>query len=884
MNKRILLGTVSGLALLLAAGTEASAQSTMTTKVDSNTAGAPVTVDPANAVENFSFQNFAGALQVQQNGSLNSAVSQNLAIDAFKMSNINVGFFSLATSTDEANNNTATNATVTGSNTLNNNALGSAQGAVQVQQNASVNSSVGQNTDIDPIKDPGGAVGSVSATTTLTNTVNGNTATNGIVTGGNTITDGALQNAGGAFQVQQNASINSSTQQNLAVTNQDNTGGAVGPVPTAESDLTQTVQGNTSRSTSADGSNTVSGNALQNANGAFQVQQSNSANSAVGQNMAVGTFTAAAGSSTGGSGSAVAKSTLPFTGEADGSTLVDTSNAMGGNAFQNAAGAFQVQQNGSINSAVGQNMAISAATETGAPVDSSFSAAASNTNSLNFQIANPSAEVNHSLTVDNEIDGVAFGAASGVFQVEQNRSVNSSSGQNLKIAAITDPTGKVGSKVSASASLNSNVANGFTTQPATTLGNNTVKGAFGAASGQFQVQQNNSIDSSTQQNTAIIAVTAPGGSVASLTTTTEGDLVHSVTGNLALDSSMGGANAVNNAFGSASGHFQVQQSTSSESAVGQNSAIVAVDAQNADAPVVGATGPDAALSTTTVSGNNAGIIPGTPPLKFPLHVDVSNTIEGFSFQNAAGAFQVQQNGSVNASVSQNMAITSLKENSVPTDLNLLATATSTDSIVNNKAADVTIGSVTPGIDANAIAGDAFGAASGAFQVQQNQSVNSSTDQNMRIIAISDPAAPIFSNFDSTGTLNATVGGPTGSENTLSDSTINGQDTMTGNAFMGANGAFQVQQNNSVNGSAQQNMAIEAVTAPGGPVIGFTSDEVANLSGVVTGNTVTNVTVGGFNQIAASAFQNAKGAFQVQQSSAANSAVSQNMSIVSVSFK
>jgi hypothetical protein len=883
MNKRILYGTVSALALMLAAGSEASAQSTMTTKVDGNTAGGvntPVTVDPANTVENFSFQNFAGALQVQQNGSLNSAVSQNLAIDAFKMSNINVGFFSQTTSTDEANTNSATNVTVTGANTVNNNALGSAQGAVQVQQNASVNSSTGQNTDIDPITDPGGAVGSVSATTTLTNTVNGNTATNDIVTGGNTITDGALQNAGGVFQVQQNASINSSTQQNLAVTNQDNTGGAAGPVPTVESDLTQSVGNNNSTRTSVDGSNTVSGNALQNAKGAFQVQQSNSANSAVGQNMAVGAFVAAGGSSTGGSGSAVAKSTLPFVGEAIGfpqPTVVDTSNAMGANAFQNAAGAFQVQQNGSINSAVGQNMAISAAMETGAPVDSSFSASASSTNSLNFQIGNPETEVNFTATVDNQINGLAFGAASGAFQVQQNRSINSSSGQNLKVAAITDPTGKVGSKVKASATLNSSVANGFVTNPPSgAFGNNTVDGAFSAASGQFQVQQNNSVNSSTQQNAAIIAVTAPGGSVASLATTTEGDLVHSVTGNLSLNN-LGGANTANNAFGSASGHFQVQQSTSTDSAVGQNSVIVAIDAQNADAPVVGATGPDAALSTTTVSGNAAGIV-GTNEAPV-MHVDISNTIDGFSFQNAAGAFQVQQNGSINASVSQNMAITSVKENSVPTDLNLLATATSTDSITNNKAADVMMDT-----GANSILGDSFGAAAGAFQVQQNQSVNSSTDQNMRIIAITDPAAPIFSNFNSTGTLNATVGGPTGSENTLSDSTIAGQDTIGGNAFMGANGAFQVQQNNSINGSAQQNMAIEAITAPAAPVSAFSSDEVANLNSVVTGNTVTNVTVGGFNTIAANAFQNAKGAFQVQQSSAANSAVSQNMSIVSVSFK
>jgi hypothetical protein len=319
-------------------------------------------------------------------------------------------------------------------------------------------------------------------------------------------------------------------------------------------------------------------------------------------------------------------------------------------------------------------MSISAARETGAKTDTSFSAAATSTNTVS-NIGNPDAIVtSQSPKSDNLIGGDAFGAASGAFQVEQNRSIGSSTGQNMKIAAVTDPGGSVASTVKIAASLNSSVTGSFVTNDAVGVaGDNDIEvGTFQAASGAFQVQQNNSENGSTQQNMAVAAVTATGGSVSSLATSTEADLAHTVSGNFPL-TGITGRNLIDDGFQGAKGAFQVQQTSNEDSAVGQNMAIVAVDAQNTGTAAAGATGPDAAKTTTTVTNNTAGIFFGTPGFK--VTIGTTNEILTSSFQNAKGAFQVQQDGSVNSSVGQNMAITALKENTVPTDLNLLATAT-----------------------------------------------------------------------------------------------------------------------------------------------------------------------------------------------------------------
>jgi hypothetical protein len=96
----------------------------------------------------------------------------------------------------------------------------------------------------------------------------------------------------------------------------------------------------------------------------------------------------------------------------------------------------------------------------------------------------------------------------------------------------------------------------------------------------------------------------------------------------------------------------------------------------------------------------------------------------------------------------------------------------------------------------------------------------------------------------------------------------------------------VQQNNSINSATQQNMAIAAVSAKGGFDQNSPEafDELANLESVVTGNTVNGAFVSASHVIGGNAFQNARGAIQVQQSSSINGAVSQNMSIVAVSTR
>ena len=886
MSKQILYGTVSALALLLATQ-GAHAQSVSTTSTTGNTATS-VRVDTGNEIEAFAFKRFTGALQVQQNASVNSVASQNMAIDAFKERNLGAGFFSVATSTNTVSGNHATGSTVTGSdiegtdNSIEDGAFKHAKGAVQVQQNRAINSATGQNMDIDPESDRGGSAGGVTATASLTDTVSGNSATSSSVAGGNAITDGAFKHAKGAFEVQQNNSINSATQQNMALTAENVRGGFPGPVPVAQANLSQTVSGNNAVSVTVGGDNSIEDGAFKHAAGAFQVQQNNSVNSATGQNMAIAAFDSRSGYTGGGhdghDDDAIATSTVTSN-NAQGfptTTSVDTDNTIHDGAFKHAKGAFQVQQSGSVNSAVGQNMAISAVKETAAQTDANVGAVATSTNTVGNNTGNPFSVVGSGV---NEIDDGAFGHAKGAFQVQQNRSIASSTGQNMKVTAVSDPGGLVNSSARAAATLTSTVDNGInfiTNDPGHAVsGDNLISdGAFKRAAGTFQVQQNNSENSSTQQNMAVLALKAKGGSVRSIAAASEADLTHTVSAGLAV-SGVTGLNEIDRgAFEHAKGAFQVQQSSSGNSAVGQNMAITAVDAPRTDSPVSAATSPGAANSTISVRGNTAGDFFGTA---FPTNVDVDNSLEDFAFKNARGAFQVQQNGSVNSSVSQNMAITAVKESGVPTDLNTSANATSTTNVTGNNGSNLTIDG------GNTIEDFAFKNARGAFSVQQNQSINSSTSQNMKILAVRDPGARIISNFNSLGALNSTVGGADGAANTAVNDTIRTGNSIEDSAFKNARGAFQVQQNNSINSSTQQNMAITAVNARDPSLAIFGSDEVANLNNVVTGNTATNVTVTGFNQIDGHAFAHATGAFQVQQSNSTNSSVSQNMSIVAVSL-
>src|SRR5260221_5454669 len=105
-----------------------------------------------------------------------------------------------------------------------------------------------------------------------------------------------------------------------------------------------------------------------------------------------------------------------------------------------------------MNSAVGKNVAISAVKETGAKTDATINAGATSTNTVSENVANPFSTVN-SLGTDNDIDGGAFGHAEGAFQVQQNRSIDSSTGQNMKVTAVADPSGTVPASINCTSAL-----------------------------------------------------------------------------------------------------------------------------------------------------------------------------------------------------------------------------------------------------------------------------------------------------------------------------------------------------------------------------------------------------------------------------------------------
>jgi len=881
------------------ADTASSSQS-----VAGNTASG-VETDNFNFINTAAFENATGAFQVQQNASINSSVSQNMAVNAVSEGN-NVPFTAIgtsATSTSSVENNTATDAIVSaGEQFIVNNAFENARGAFQVQQNNSVNSAAGQNMDINAFAAPGGTVSSqINSKASLTNDVGskqGNVLkdTTGHVNsvfGVNFIADSAFLSAAGAFQVQENASINSSAQQNMSIAAV--TGHTVGSLGTdTEASLTDTEANSTINfpvSITISGINETAGAPFNNAHGAFQVQQSSSADSAVGQNMAIVAVDAGgAGKGAGGPG---APNSASLTSTASNNTYaaasqntgeIDTENFIAGLSFGHARGAFQVQQNGSVASAVSQNMAVTAVTENGSATDATVASTATNTNTVANNFLETSIAINTSL-VDNTIRDQSFGNATGAFQVQQNRSYLSSTGQNMAIRALADDAGSVKSNGSSTAKLTSTVGSQF--WDAILHGNNEVLvQSFDNAAGAFQVQQNSSYQSSNQQNMSIVAVKAMGALVSSLGTTSEADLTHNLTGNQAYGFNndafpfgrvLGENLITDSAFANAKGAFQVQQSESTTSAVGQNMAIVAVTADGGG----GGTTASAATAnfTATVKGSRAGDFFGS---SFPVHVNTENGIDSFAFENAQGAFQVQQNGSINSSVGQNMAISAAALQGV-TSTGTTATATTNITISGNFARNSSVETAGGGASDNLINGESFANAGGAIQVPQNRSINSSTGQNMAIAALTDPGATVTNqNAPATLLTDAAFVG----NNTVNGGHVQAVNTITDQAFMNAKGAFQVQQNNSINSATQQNMAIAAVSAKGGFDQNSPEafDELANLESVVTGNTVNGAFVSASHVIGGNAFQNARGAIQVQQSSSINGAVSQNMSIVAVSTR
>ena len=207
--KKMVFGTVSAVALLVAVHGVGNADTRTSSNASGNDAIATI-VHNRNNVED-AFGGAEGAIQSQQNASINSAVSQNMSISA------SVGGGSARADADthsRVRGNGALLDAVDSRNSLHGDAFNGAEGAIQVQQNASINSSVTQNTAISASVF---GHGHVANDADLSAQVTRNCAVLVAVTGPNNISD-AFEGTRGAVSVQQNNSVNSAVNQQLSIT------------------------------------------------------------------------------------------------------------------------------------------------------------------------------------------------------------------------------------------------------------------------------------------------------------------------------------------------------------------------------------------------------------------------------------------------------------------------------------------------------------------------------------------------------------------------------------------------------------------------------------------------------------------------------------------
>jgi hypothetical protein len=242
--KQILFGTVSALALTLAVTggakawekTDAALSAAATGNDVSYNAGIATIIGGDNEIDQNAFQYAKGAFNVGQNESINSSVQQSMAIaavinspdssDTAKQGSNEVGL-ALALGGSKVERNLAVFNLVTGHNELEDHAFDNAAGAFQVLQNHSLNSGVSQAmaigaviaNDQDHDANPFGNQVALAASA-LGSEVVGNGAgltAVGTFTNTNYITNHAFEHAAGAFNVLQNASVNSSVQQSMAI-------------------------------------------------------------------------------------------------------------------------------------------------------------------------------------------------------------------------------------------------------------------------------------------------------------------------------------------------------------------------------------------------------------------------------------------------------------------------------------------------------------------------------------------------------------------------------------------------------------------------------------------------------------------------------------------
>jgi len=214
-----------------------------------------------------------------------------------------------------------------------------------------------------------------------------------------------------------------------------------------------------------------------------------------------------------------------------------------------------------------------------------------------------------------------------------------------------------------------------------------------------------------------------------------------VAGNDASYTAVLGDNEIDgNAFSGATGAFNVGQNTSVNSAVQQSMAIAAV-----------VNAPDSS-DTTKDGANELGLAVADGDMFIGCNdaclmaLGGSNEIEGGAFKNAIGAFQVLQSRSVNSGVSQAMAIGAVVNKDNDRDASpfgnqvaLAASSLNAGVIGNTAGGTISLPDVFETANTNSITNGSFQNATGAFNVLQNASLNSSVQQGMAIGAVVNTA-------------------------------------------------------------------------------------------------------------------------------------------------
>ena len=183
-----------------------------------------------------------------------------------------------------------------------------------------------------------------------------------------------------------------------------------------------------------------------------------------------------------------------------------------------------------------------------------------------------------------------------------------------------------------------------------------------------------------------------------------------------------------------------------------------------------------------------------------LDSDGFNLLDDHSFSDAKGAFNVGQNNSTNSNVQQSMAIAAVIGRQADIEAALAGSGGFGESEANSFIYSYADGK-------NLVTDHSFENAKGAFNVLQNNSVNSNASQSTAIAAvIGDDGSNFAAAAVAASVLVGSVSG--NSANYYAD--VSGANIIKDNAFAHAAGAFNVLQNNSVNSNVQQSMSIGAV--------------------------------------------------------------------------